>query len=884
MGNLKVLFWNARGINNKFEELKQYIIRNNTDIICVCETFLKGKQSVALAGYSTLTMNRSNTRLGGLLIMFKKSLIINQYAMPDLDIVEAMGICVLNSTNTLLFKLILLYLPGRIKDNQIVNHFIRDIDKLTVGDAPLLIVGDFNAKNRAWNCNSNNKAGVLLQRHVLLNNLFIHAPDEPTYVPTSSFFSPSTIDLLLSNGKISFSGLSTIKDFTSDHMPVRFTIQVDGAHNCDQSVARYGYQFANWKSFRDKLNQLTTLNLSVLNPTQIDKSIAALTKATIDARDFSIPKVKTGRDNIFIDADTRRLVCERNFYRRRYNRYHNDTDKWSYRILSKRIQKNINDLKNRFFHNQLSECKPGDRNLFKLIKQKQEKNRTPRVDDNGKVLLNDDEKVRALSKQFSKSHKNPLEKSHYFFTKAVDDTVNQFTNRPSRISPPVISFSEIQQEITTLERNKSPGPDQISNRLIKNFPAGSINLLRKIFNACLSLGYFPDAWKLANVIAIPKPGKNDELTSSYRPISLLCGFGKIFEKIIKNKLINTKHYTDALPNVQFGFRDGHSTSHQLLRIGSTAVLALNEIKPKSMGIISLDIEKAFDAVWHNGLIYKMIKAKFPDYLIKICASYLKDRKFRVVLNNKFSDLEGIPFGVPQGGVLSPVLYNFYTADLPMSRDCLYGIFADDTAVAATSRFYKQIETKLQNAFLLMNSYFHKWKIKVNTAKTQAIFITRRRTKQLPTGPISVGGSEVAWQGSLKYLGFTINTSLTINTHINEVLCKSNRALGLLYTFLYYKSTLSVQIKIHIYLLYLRPLFTYAPVMLLKGSYSSRIPLQRFQNKVLRIILNKRISTPIRILHQISNVPTIEDFLKGTVDRFYVKNTVSLNPLIRDLTN
>lgn len=116
-------------------------------------------------------------------------------------------------------------------------------------------------------------------------------------------------------------------------MPVRFMIQVDGAHNCDQSVARYGYQFANWKSFRDKLNQLTTLNLSVLNPTQIDKSIAVLNKATIDARDFSIPKVKTGRDNIFIDADTRRLVCERNFYRRRYNRYHNDTDKWSYRIL-----------------------------------------------------------------------------------------------------------------------------------------------------------------------------------------------------------------------------------------------------------------------------------------------------------------------------------------------------------------------------------------------------------------------------------------------------------------------------------------------------------------------------------------------------------------------
>lgn len=723
---------------------------------------------------------------------------------------------------------------------------------------------------------------ILLQRYVLQNNLFIHAPDEPTYVPTSEFFSPSTIDLLLSNGKTSFSGLSTIKDFTSDHMPVKFKIHVDDAHNHDLSVSRYGYQFANWKSFRDKMDQLSSKNFDLSNKIQIDKAIAALTKVTLDARDFSIPKVKTGRDNIFIDADTRRMVCERNFYRRRYNRYHNDDDKSSYRILSRRIQERIKNLKNTFLENQLSECKTGDRNLFKLIKHSQQKNCTPGVDDNGKVLLNDDDKVRALSKQFSKSHKNPLEKDHYFFTKAVDDTVNQFISRPSRESPPAILFSDIQHEIVTLEKNKSPGPDQISNRLIKNFSAGSIDLLRQILNACLSFGYFPDAWKLANVIAIPKPGKNDEITSSYRPISLLCGFGKIFEKLIKNRLVITEQYTDALPNVQFGFREGHSTSHQLLRIGSTATLALNETKSKSMGIISLDIEKAFDAVWHNGLIYKLIKAQFPDYLIKICASYLKDRKFRVVLNNKYSDWEGIPYGVPQGGVLSPVLYNFYTADLPMASDCLYGIFADDTAVASTSRFYKQIETKLKNAFLLMNSYFHKWKIKVNTSKTQALFITRRRTKQLPTGPITLGGSEVPWQGSLKYLGFTITSSLTINAHINDVLCKSNRALGMLYMFLYYKSTLSVEIKIHIYLLYLRPLFTYAPVMLLKGSLTSRQPLQRFQNKVLRIILNKRKSTPIRILHQISNVPSIEDFLNSTVDRFYARANVSLNPLIREL--
>lgn len=209
-------------------------------------------------------------------------------------------------------------------------------------------------------------------------------------------------------------------------------------------------------------------------------------------------------------------------------------------------------------------------------------------------------------------------------------------------------------------------------------PQKCIVLLTKIFNACLFLGYFPSCWKLAKVIGLKKSGKDETIPSNYRPISLLPSLGKLLERLIRDRLLKyTKHIDE-----QFGFRQSHSTIQQLARVTQHIAHNLNLNTPT--GMFLLDIEKAFDTVWHNGLLHKLIKNNVPLDLVKLVQSYLSNRKFRVHMQNSTSDYYNVPAGVPQGSVLGPILFIVYINDIPKQPHTQLACFADDTASLASS--------------------------------------------------------------------------------------------------------------------------------------------------------------------------------------------------------
>ncbi|KAG4072235.1 hypothetical protein HA402_005957 [Bradysia odoriphaga] len=161
------------------------------------------------------------------------------------------------------------------------------------------------------------------------------------------------------------------------------------------------------------------------------------------------------------------------------------------------------------------------------------------------------------------------------------------------------------------------------------------------------------AFKLAKVVPIPKPGKDHKLTTSYRPISLLSCLGKIFEKCLCARLSTFATVNDIISKEQFGFRPQHSTTHQIKRVVNT--VKRNKRDRKSTGLILLDIEKAFDSVWHNGLIYKLNAFGVPGYLLKLIKSFISDRSFVVSLNGTYSSTRKIPAGLPQGSVISDLI-------------------------------------------------------------------------------------------------------------------------------------------------------------------------------------------------------------------------------------
>lgn len=150
---------------------------------------------------------------------------------------------------------------------------------------------------------------------------------------------------------------------------------------------------------------------------------------------------------------------------------------------------------------------------------------------------------------------------------------------------------------------EAPGDDGVNNAAIKRMPKKASVKLLAIINACLRLNYFPQSWKNAVIITIPKPGKDHKLPQNHRPISVLTSFSKILERIVPTRLQDDTDRLQLIPSIQFGFRQNHSTTLQALRLAETIHEGYNT--KEATAIAYLDTAKAFDKVWHQGLIYKM---------------------------------------------------------------------------------------------------------------------------------------------------------------------------------------------------------------------------------------------------------------------------------------
>ena len=201
--------------------------------------------------------------------------------------------------------------------------------------------------------------------------------------------------------------------------------------------------------------------------------------------------------------------------------------------------------------------------------------------------------------------------------------------------------------------------------------------LNIIFSNIIKSGSYPESWKLANVTPIHKK-LDKQFIKDYRPISLLPICAKIFERILFNSLFNYLMSNGLISSNQSGFRPGDSTVNQLLYLVHQIHHALdnkNEVRS-----IFLDISKAFDKVWHCGLLFKLKQNGISGELLQLFSSYLSNRKQRVILNGKASQWGDIEAGVPQGYVLGPLLFLIYINDLENGIKSKIKFFADDTSL------------------------------------------------------------------------------------------------------------------------------------------------------------------------------------------------------------
>ncbi|GFX91422.1 probable RNA-directed DNA polymerase from transposon X-element [Trichonephila clavipes] len=342
----------------------------------------------------------------------------------------------------------------------------------------------------------------------------------------------------------------------------------------------------------------------------------------------------------------------------------------------------------------------------------------------------------------------------------INSTVNNFLSTPpATLIEPALP-DEIIHYIKPINAKKAPGKDLITNRMLKNFPIKLILILTILINKILKFNHFPDNWKEAIIFSINKPDKDPHLASSYRPISLLSTIGKLTESIILHRLKKFINEHNLLNPNQYGFTNKLSTLHPLLRL--TEHISEGFQKRKSTGVVFLDIQKAFDRVWINGLTFKLISYNLPPPLIHLIHSYLTNRSFKIRINETLSKEHSVSAGCPQDSLLGPLLFNLYINDIPDYSLTKINLYADDTAIHATYKKLSTISFAINKHLLHLQNFYDKWKISINVEKSTAIIFTK---KDSLTPPIIMYNKQIPWSQEAKYLGIIFDTHLTWKQHI-----------------------------------------------------------------------------------------------------------------------
>ena len=248
---------------------------------------------------------------------------------------------------------------------------------------------------------------------------------------------------------------------------------------------------------------------------------------------------------------------------------------------------------------------------------------------------------------------------------------------PSRTNLNLHNISVIHKMVkkvtTKLDSSKAPGPDCILVVVLNNSEPELSYLPAELFNKCLKESCFPDCWKVSFVVPVFNAGERST-AKNYHPVSLLSVVSQVFETLVNNRIVDHLKKCDFFSDFQYGFRSSRSTADLLTVVSDRIAWAFK--RSGTTRAVAIDISKAFDRVWHAGLLHKLKSHGISGQIFDLISSFLSNKQLRVVLDGKSLQEYPVNTGVRQGSIFGPTLFQLYINDLPDN----IAIYADNGPV------------------------------------------------------------------------------------------------------------------------------------------------------------------------------------------------------------
>lgn len=336
--------------------------------------------------------------------------------------------------------------------------------------------------------------------------------------------------------------------------------------------------------------------------------------------------------------------------------------------------------------------------------------------------------------------------------------------------------------ITQLKSSYSCGHDSISNNTIKIIKNEISECLALIINQSFRTAIFPTQLKIAKVVPIHK--KNDKHdVKNYRPISVLPTLSKIFEHVIQNQLLSYFTNNSIFASQQYGFRPNHSTELAALELMDKNIQAMG--KGQTPINIYLDLSKAFDSLEHRVLLTKLKFYGLQSKSLALIESYLSGRTQYVQIDGTKSKSCPINYGIPQGSVIGPLLFNLFINDIALIKSRFDLImYADDTTLTANLENFGNfanpilLQNSINNELSLISTWLRDNRLFLNTEKSK-FMIFYKQPKKVPEINVKINNSMIERVHNFNFLGITLDENVTWKAHTDKISLKISRVTGIL---------------------------------------------------------------------------------------------------------